>query len=422
MLERPNIILLSLDEVRSDHLGCYGYERIRTAAFDRIAEEGTLFENCISSSELTCIAMAAVVTGRHPSRNGMRDPYSQVAAASLATILHDAGYQTAGFVGNGILSAEHGFSTGFDHWDECSEEKSWASAAYKLSTNKRRFFEGNYWIEEFFSWLEAHRDGPFLMWGHYFETHEGSEHYLLEQGHIEEGKLPEFGYYDAKIAMVDDVLIARLLDMLDRLGIASNTYVVVMADHGTNLGDHAVTDLPWRERGTKYPQHTTMYDHDLRVPVVVRGPGIPESQRVQGVVASIDIAPTLCELAKVSLTGIEFDGVSLVPAMAAGVSEGRRAYSEDLFEARGDGALQAITTDQLKYMRNLTRWTEEYYDIRTDPEETRNTVSALTPDVLVELRKELNGFLQGEKGAPQLPSGVDKERVDERLRDLGYIH
>jgi len=418
-----NVILLSLDEVRADHLGCYGYARMGTPAFDKLAQQGTLFEDCFAASELTPIAMGAVITGKYPYRDGKRDPYSNLLGPTLGTWFRSAGFETAGFAGNGLLSRSHGFAQGFDFWNESTEETSWTgrTISFPLVKDSERWYEGNYWVERFFEWLDAHHDKPFFVWGHYFETHEGSENYLLEQGLIKEGVMPEFGYYDAKIAMVDETVIGRVCDALDRYGIADETLLVVMADHGTNLGEHEVTDLPWRERGTKYPQHTTMYDHDLRIALLMKGSGIPAGKRIPGVVRSIDLAPTILEIAGVEPAGLNLDGVSLLPTIERGRSEGQTAYAEDLFEARGDGATQAVRTDAFKFMRNLTQWTEEFYDIQADPGEIRNLVSERDEDELIELRKLLNGNLESQASASGSLSEQEKRQINERLRDLGYI-
>ncbi|MBW2121835.1 MAG: sulfatase [Deltaproteobacteria bacterium] len=357
-MEERNIVIISLDEVRPDHLSCYGYQGVRTRHIDEVAGRGVRFETCISTADFTPIAMGTVITGRYPNRHGMRDPYCRLVGPSIGRILKERGYTTAGFVGNGLLAGQHGFADGFAFWNETSKETSWLELRYAGSDQV--FYEGNYWVEELFHWLEGNHKARFFVWGHLYETHEGSEHALLRRGLIREGELAEFEYYDAKIRMADERLIGPLLGRLEELGIVDDTILVVMSDHGTNLGDRPARQIPWREEGKIYPQHTTMYDHDLKVAMIISGPGLPRGRVVRGMVGSVDLAPTLLDLVGISTEQYDFDGTSLLPAIERGEATGREIYSEDLFEPRGDGALQSIRTDGFKFIRNLTLGTEEF--------------------------------------------------------------
>jgi len=415
-----NFIIISLDEVRPDHLSCYGYSRIKTSAIDQVASEGVLFQTCISSSDFTPVAMASVITGKYPNKHGMRDAYSHLVGPSLAKILQENGYLTAGFAGNNIMSKEHGFAEGFDFWNEASEKTSWLDFQYPGSEGEEVFHVGNYWVEDFFKWLHENHKEKFFVWGHLLETHEGSERSLLERGLIKEGELSEFSYYDAKIKMADSYLVRRLLETLQKLGLAENTTIVLMSDHGTNLGEHPATSIPWRD-GKVYPQHFTMYDHDLRVVLIIKGSGLPRGKKIQGMARSVDIAPTLLNLAHISYQEYDFDGVSLLPAIASGKAEAKEVYAEDLFEARGDGALQCIRTRDIKFIRNLTLGEEEYYDLRQDPQEQNNLIGKIDREKAIEWRKRLNAFLRDRRVSGKSFSKQEIEKIKRRLRGLGYI-
>lgn len=419
MLKR-NIIMLSLDEVRPDHLSCYGYTKMSTPHIDRVAKEGVRFETCICSSDLTPVTMGTVVTGKYPNKHGLREPYHQITGPSIGAILKEKGYVTAGFVGNGLLSRRHRYAEGFDYWNEASKDTSFTFLDYP-DDKEEIFYEGNFWLDDFFNWLEHHAKELFFMWGHLYETHESSEHTLLQRGLIKEGELSEFGYYDAKIKMADEKLIGRLLVTLDKLGISKNTILVVMSDHGTNLGEHPCKDIPWRKGGVKYPQHTTMYDHDLKVAMMIRGEGLPEGKKVRGMVGSVSLVPTLLDLVGVSTRDYDFDGSSLLPAIEKGEIKGAEVYSEDLFEARGEGALQSIRTDDVKLIRNLTLGTEEFYDLRKDPQEKNNLVETIDKEQKIGLRKKLNARLTSGVSGGRAFSKTEKEQIDQRLRRLGYI-
>ncbi|MCK4663312.1 MAG: sulfatase [Bacteroidales bacterium] len=423
-MTKRNIIIISLDEVRPDHLSCYGYKKINTPAIDQVAREGVRFETCTTSSCFTPVAMSSVITGKYPNKHGMRDPYSYLIGPSIATILKKYDYKTAGFVGNSLLSKKNGFAEGFDFYNESSEETSWEEATYKEDPKKTKVLVGNYWVEKFFKWLNENYEEKFFIWGHLLETHEGSENYLLKKGLIKEGELSEFGYYDAKIKMTDEKLINRLINNLKELDIYENTTLVIMSDHGTNLGEHPAPPICYRETERKYPQHMTMYDCDLKNAMIIKGEKIPKDKIIYGMVRSIDLIPTLLDLIGVKLDKFGFDGESLLPVIRNGVAKDRILYAEDIFEPRGPGIIQAIRDDYSKYMRNLTKWTEEYYDLSKDPNEKNNIIGKIESEKILKLRKKLNSFListdiSKSKKAPI--TNKEKSIIDERLRRLGYI-
>lgn len=420
-MAKRNIVIISLDEVRPDHLSCYGYTKINTPAIDQVAKEGVRFETCISSSDFTPVAMGVVITGKYPHKHGMRDPYGSLIGPSIAWMLKEKGYLTAGFVGNGLLAKNRGYAEGFDFWNEASKETSWLELQYPGVDSDEIFYEGNYWVDEFFKWLRNNHKEKFFVWGHLYETHEGSEHALLNKGLLKEGQLSEFSYYDAKIRMADDKLIDRLLKTLDELGISDETTLVIMSDHGTNLGEHAAKPIPWRKEGKRYPQHTTMYDHDLKVVMIIKGAGLPRQKVVKGMVRSVDLVPTLLDLADIPTEEYDLDGTSLLPVIKTGEAKGREVYSEDLFEPRGDGAIHSIRTDDFKLIRNLTLGTEEYYDLHNDPRETSNIIEQIDKEKIISLRKKLDVFLEGRVSSAKTLSQEEKGKIDQKLRGLGYI-
>ena len=114
-MSKKNIIIISLDEVRPDHLSCSGYKKISTINIDKVAEQGVRFETCISSADFTPVAMGTVITGKYPNKHGMRDAYSYLNGPTIGEIFKKSGYATAGFVGNGLLAKQHGFGEGFEN-------------------------------------------------------------------------------------------------------------------------------------------------------------------------------------------------------------------------------------------------------------------------------------------------------------------
>jgi arylsulfatase A-like enzyme len=418
-MKDQNIIIISLDEVRPDHLSCYGYIKISTPAIDQIANEGVKFTQCFSSSELTPIAMGSVFTGKYPNKHGVRNPYSYLPVPTITTILKEDGYRTAGFTGNGLLIKRHGFSQGFDFFSGPSADTSYREGQYR-DLGDKIFYEGNYWIEEFFKWLKNNYQQKFFIWGHLMETHEGSGVSLVKQGLINKGELSEFDYYDAKIKMADEKLVGRLISTLKELDIYDNTIIVLMSDHGTNFGEHPCKDIPGRPKGTRYPQHTTMYDSDLHVVMMIKGRNLPQGQVLNGMVPSLDLLPTLLEHIGMSTQAYDFDGQSWLPLLQQD-QDRNEVYSEDLFEIRGLGALQSIRTTEYKFMRNLTLGQESYFDLKNDPDEQKDIKEKIEKEKLTKIRKKLNSYLFTEAVSQKKFSAEEKESINQRLRILGYI-
>lgn len=420
--KRKNVILISVDEIRPDHLSCYyGYETIKTNNIDKIAKEGVLFETCISAACLTAVCMSSVLCANYPNKHTVRGPFSHIQSKTIAEILKECGYKTAGFVGNGLLGARHGFAAGFGYYDEPKEDTSWGSWHPE---GKEVFYEGNWWIDRMLDWLRKNRSSTFFIWGHYFETHEGAEHVLLRKGVLKEGVLSDFSYKDAKIKYMDGELVGRLLKTFDELNLWEDTILVVMGDHGTNLGEHPARPVPHRPYKLTYPQHTSLYDVDLKVFLIIMDKNLPEGRRVEGMVRSVDVVPTLLDLVGVSMDELDFDGTTLVPIIAKGKAQGLSAYAEMLYPlVEGIGALQAFRTDRFKFIRDLTKGMEEFYSLQDDPLEQNNLIKEVGESRRLELediRKQLNARLFEVGGEGAVFSGKEHQEIEERLRRLGY--
>jgi len=425
-MKNHNIILLTVDELRPDHLSCYGYDRIRTPNIDTLAREGVLFETCISTSVLTPICHASILTGTYPDRHGLRTPFSTLRGRTLAEILKPLGYVTGAFVGVGLMSRKYGFGKGFDSYEEPDSSTALISVPWFGIT----VHEGNWWIDRLLSWLRSNHDKSFFLFAHFFETHEGTEDALLEKGWIKKDYLPEpeNSYCDPKIQLYDERVFKAIVDALKQLGIYDETTIILTSDHATNLGEHPAPQLTFRA-DTKglftYPQHRDMYDCCLRVAFVIKGRHVPSGMRVKGVVRHVDIVPTILNLHGIDCD-TEFDGVNLLPAMEKGRAEGLTAYAEQLYEKRR-AAQQAVRTDTHKFIRDLTRGTEELYEIDKDREEKVNRIAEAS---LEEVRNKLRGICNAHLLPPEqylatpegeISTGKERRTVEARLRSLGYI-
>ena len=427
MTDRRNIILITLDEVRPDHLSCYGYDKIKTEYIDSLAKEGVLFETCITASVFTPVSHASILTGLYPNQHGVRDPYASLNAESVAETLKKSGYKTAGYVGTGVISSLNDFNRGFDLYDEPVEgediyERELFTGEEPTEDIKRCRICGNWWIPRMLNWLRENHNSNFFVFGHFYDTHESSQEHFINKGLLKEGELSEWGYYDAKILLADRELIKPLTALLKELNIYHETTIVLMSDHGTNLGEHSAKEIPWRY-SVVYPQHTNMWDTDVKTVFIMKGEGLTPGERVEGIARTVDVVPTLLNLCGID-SGIKYDGINLLPSIESGQIQTEYAYAEDLFEIRGPGAVQAIRTNEYKYMRNLTEMTDTLYNLIEDPKE-QNPITDTNEhhkQLITRWRRKLNHILwHGEK--PKTPKLTDKDKniIEERLRALGYI-
>lgn len=421
-----SVILLTIDELRADGLGCYGNKAVSTPYADMIAADGVLFEETISSADLTPICHASLLTATHPNKHNIRHPFSYLRGKTIAEIFKEQGYKTAGFVGVSFLGSKHGYERGFDSYDEPfegirgSHSGSYPEGAYTL---------GNWWVERFFDWLDENHNEKYFVFAHYFFVHQGTEDFLIEQGFLDPKLDSKFFYLNPKIDLMDKMLLKPLVERLKGWGEYDSTNIILMADHGSNLGEHPVAPAPGK--GFLHPQHVQLYDEDIHIPLIIKAAGLPKGKRVSGMVRQIDVFPTLLDVMGIPAPN-SYDGESLVPFIEEGKAHGLTAYFEDLYEARGPGAIQGMRTDDFKYWRNFTTWKEELYDLRKDPQELENIaakVHAENPEDIKEKRKFVNKFLTQQlvpiEGSDETNTyqinDDDQKIIEERLRSLGYI-
>jgi len=382
-----NVILVTLDAVRPDHFSCYGYKKIKTKWIDSIAEKGIIFKNVIASSCLTPTAHACILSGKNPDKTGVRDPFCKVNTKLISEILKENGYTTAGFVGIDFLSKKHGFGKGFDYFDEPTKMSGWNSKKYKKGTEELNTIWGNWWVPRMLKWIEDNRKKPFFIWGHYFKVHYHAEKQMLKDGLIKEGRLSDNGYYDAKIKYMDNNFFKPLIELLKKLKIWKDTSIIITSDHGESFN-------------YSYPQHRTMYESDLKVPLIIKDKDLNEVKTILYTVRSIDIVPTILHLLEIE-TKEKFDGCSIFPLK---YYDNVYSYSEELFENRGEGSLQSVRTDYTKVIFNRTKNKTEVYDLVNDPDEKNN--------IFDEMYKSYNKLSLSNK---------EEKKIKGVLKKLGYI-
>jgi arylsulfatase A-like enzyme/Tfp pilus assembly protein PilF len=395
----PNVLLITLDTTRADHLGCYGYARARTRHLDQLAREGVRFEWAFSPAPITLPAHASILTGLYPFEHGVRnngDFYLADRFETLATVLHKAGYRTAAFVSSFILDRRYGLARGFDVYDDRQEAT--GSQVVNLEAERR----GDRTALVLSSWLDTYgrdRSSPFFAWLHLFDPHEP---YAPPQPFRQAfADAP----YDGEIAF-DDAIVASVMDKLGQLSLRDETLVVIVGDHGESLGDHG------EETHSMF-----VYDSAIRVPLIIWRPGIvPSGVVVHDAVRLTDVAPTVIDLVGAVRLPAS-NGRSLVPLI-----QGRRTapvpvYSETLLPQlyMNWAPLKSVRDDRWKLIEAPR---PELYDVQNDPAEHENRYEQQpqTTRVLQELLERLTGGVTGEMSHGRL----DRETQD-RLSALGYI-
>jgi arylsulfatase A-like enzyme len=343
---RPNVLILSIDTLRADHLGCYGYARPTTPHIDELAARSVVFEQAESSCSWTLPSMTSLMTGlsvtaHHCDHLGSRlDP----SYTTLAELLRDAGYDTELVASHLFLGAPYGLQQGFTHVDTSIVQDENDITSQDVSAL------GLDWLRQ----KSAVHDGvPWLLWLHYFDPHAP---YLVHPGVSEAfGVDSDLDRYDGEIAYTDQH-IGRLLDELARSGLAGNTIVVVVADHGEEFGEHGNT-------GHGY----ALYEECVRVPLLVHVPGL-EPRRVVDVVPSVDLMPTLLELCRVPLRH-EIEGQAVMPLFQGQALPEQEALSEVRWQAGQD--LKCAHIGRWKRIEGRVREQDvaQLFDLSVDPHE-----------------------------------------------------
>ncbi len=397
--DRPNVLLVTIDTLRADHVGCYGYTDASTPTIDALARRGVRFETAVAHTPLTGPSHASILTGQIPLGHGFRNnsgftlkPTTRMAAEDF----RQAGYRTAAFVSGFPLDRRFGFDRGFDNYDDHLPRGN----DRRRTPYVERFADAT--TDAALRWMGAPASGtpaqPWFLWVHYYDPHAPYE----PPGDLAERyrKAP----YDGEIAFVDRQL-ARLMQSLDAGNQTGRTIVLVTADHGESLGEHG--------EGT---HGIFVYDATIRVPWVMAGPQIPGGRVSHIVARSIDVLPTLADYAGLPRPS-DVDGRSLRPAAEGQDMSDAPAYAESLYAdlELGWAPLYAWRTAAFKFIKAPH---PELYDLKKDPSETTNRMDELRSGA-TDLGAKLELALQ-RAPTPAAPQPVDSE-VAERLRALGYV-
>ena len=423
---RPNVLLISLDTLRADHLHYAGYSRATSPNLDQIASRGTVFTNVVSQAPWTTPAHFSLLTGTYPAIHGGNQPISmrtrrlQSRVDMIQSLLRDRGYATAAFTGSGSISARFGFFQGFDFYDETRGTPPCRSDIEAV-------------VSKSSDWLRKNAERSFFMFVHTYEPHApycGKE-FVEREGISEDETIAlRTALYDGDILRTDH-FVGKLFDLLEELDLVEETLVIITSDHGEDLGGR---NPP--QAALQFGHGYSLYDELLMVPLILVGPTVPRGRRVTQQVRLIDVAPTIA-----ALTGLEahevFEGAPLQPFFQSEDEPDRPAYSE----ATTYGTeRESLRHDGFKYVHRLGYGQlalpdsfglpltplYELYDLREDPGERHNVADA-SPSRLEELQQIL---AQTRTGGPE-PQPVTRPettiRLDEdtelmeQLKALGYV-
>jgi arylsulfatase A-like enzyme/tetratricopeptide (TPR) repeat protein len=394
----PNVLLVTIDTLRWDHVGVYGATGATTPVLDDLAARGVRFDTAIAHAPLTGPSHASILTGLTPIRHGVRDHGAFVLPASLPTLastLRAAGYATAGFISGFPLERRFGFASGFQTYDDRLPR---GQTPRDTAATERHADETT---DRVIDWLNGRPQkpgaAPWFVWAHYFDPHAAYEpppEYLRKFS-----ARP----YDGEIAFVD-TQIGRLFSHLAGRGDLAGTVVLVTADHGESLGEHG-----------EETHGVFIYDSTLRVPWIVAGPGVPAGRVASVVARGVDVMPTLLDLAGVPAPAA-IDGRSLRPAVEGRSMSDEPAYIESLLAFRNFGwaPLRGVRDARWKY---IDAPSPELYDLAADARESANRMPQ-QPGRARAMARVLATVVQAPTQDAAQPVAVDTAN---RLRALGYI-
>jgi arylsulfatase A-like enzyme/Tfp pilus assembly protein PilF len=394
----PNVVLITLDTVRADHVGCYGAESVETPVIDALARDGVVFDHAISQVPLTWPSHAVILTGLYPFQNGAQDFTGSPLDSrfrTVAQVFKQSGYATGAVISSFALDRSWGLARGFDFYDDVFSPEQLKNR--DLGLVERKAEDG---VTHAIGWLQKNPRRPFFLWLHLYDPH--SSYNPPEPYHTRfQGRL-----YDGEIAYADHEL-GRLMAWLKQKRLYEGSLIVLLSDHGESLGEHGE-----REHGF------FVYDATVRIPLIVKPPagsGIWPS-RIQEPVETTAVAPTLLgTVGRADPIRKQFQAGDLLSAGNSGAT----AYSETFypFNSFGWSPLHALQTSQYHY---IDAPEPELYDLAADPGEQKN-VAESQPATAAVLRDKLHALLKKNPFAAVRGAGPNLSADSlAKLRALGY--
>jgi arylsulfatase A-like enzyme/Tfp pilus assembly protein PilF len=395
-----NVLLISIDTLRADHLSAYGFPRPTTPNIDAVAREGVLFKNVHTPVPMTLPAHVSMLTGTLPPTHGLRDNLQNrlpEGSQTLAEMLKARGFTTGAIVSTFVLDRRFGTSQGFDTYDDRFQ------AVHKIGDLAER--KGDEATRLARDWLDEHKAQPFFLFVHFYDPHDPYE--PPEPFASKWSAHP----YEGEVAFAD-YCVGQVLERLRQLGLYDDTLIVITGDHGEMLGEHGELNHGF-----------FIYEGALRVPLVVRAPHAQATARqVDLPVSLIDIVPTVLSMVGAEVSK-KVQGMDLSPWLTGrGAGGGARPlYAETVTPTRyyGTNSLLGVIADGWKYIET-TR--PELYDLRSDPAEAVNLLER-EPARADALGRTLVAILAaaGRAPGPAPESAALDDASRQRLAALGYL-
>jgi len=400
---KPSVILITIDTLRADHVGCYGAQTVKTPILDALAHDGVVFERAISQVPLTWPSHTVILTGTYPFQNGIQDFTGQPLAPqfrSVAQAFKQVGYATGAVVSAFVLDRSWGLARGFDFYDDAFSAETLEQKDIGLVD--RRAGES---VEHAIAWLKKIPRRPFFLWLHLYDPHspyDPPEPYRSEyRSHL----------YDGEIAYADHEL-GNLMTWLKQNHLYDSSLIVALSDHGESLGEHSEDEHGF-----------FLYNATMHVPLIVKPPagsGILAAHH-PGPVETVAVAPTLLLLAGMQNSADAIHAQFQAHALfGAGQPTKGPAYSETFypFSSFGWSPLHALESERFHFIEAPQ---PELYDLETDPGETLN-IAAQQPATVAVFRGKMqellarNPFRRQDAGAGNLSPDAQG-----KLRALGYF-
>jgi len=433
--DNMNIILISLDTLRADHLGCYGYERDTSPNIDSLLEDSVFFEEVFAHSSWTLPSHLSMLFSLNSASHQVYYNTQKIdnSLPSLASYLRDNGYVTYAFTGGGYVSSIYGFAKGFDWYDEPVGGRN----APLADDEAERLYEYTS------DWIEKNQDKQFFLFLHTFQIHgpyqcpePWIETYLNKDAKwkglglrlLLEEKGQEFPFtpeerenikalYDGEIKYTDETLIKPLIEFLKKNDLYDNTLLIVTSDHGEEFYEHG-----------GWLHSRTLYNELIKVPLIIKFPSSKyKGNKVKPKARLIDIMPTVLDVCSINYPKDSLEGESLIDLIAGNEKEDRTFISDlaykDIYDpcpsliATNEGDIKVIVEKSKNGIKSI-----ETYDLENDPEEQSQSVFHKA----VKVRNDILAFIeeyykeklkiQRKKGKVQLD-----EKMKEKLRALGYL-
>ena len=394
-----DVFLITIDTLRSDHVSCYGYQRIRTPAIDDLAKQGIRFIQAFTPSPITNTSHTTILTGLLPSSHGVSDFGVPLTAdhSTLAEILNKEGYRTAAFIGSVILDSRTlapGLDRGFEFYDNFPGKPETKSRWGRI---ERRGMDV---VQRAETWLSAHEAAPYFVWVHLYDPHDPYEP-PPPYSEIYKDRL-----YDGEIAYADSAL-GHFITYLKKRNWYEEAFVIVVGDHGEGLGEHG-----------EDTHGIFLYDSTTHVPLILKLPNEQEAGRlVEEQVRTTDILPTVLDLVGIPAPA-GLDGTSLKPTFLGTEVPSRTVFGETDYPLRfGWAPLRSVRNEGFKFIEAPR---PELYDLLSDAGELRNGYVPWDPRTQ-ELRKMLAELGAKSPSAGKASSAALAPGTIDELRALGYL-